>query len=69
MEADSSPTMIDFCRKPFPNERWLVADMRQLSLGDRYDGILAWGSFFHLRHEDQIAMFEIFAARAAPGAA
>lgn len=67
--ADSSPTMIDFCRKRFPNERWLVADMRQLSLGDRYDGILAWDSFFHLRHEDQIAMFAIFAAHAAPGAA
>lgn len=67
--ADSSPTMIDFCQRRFPNEQWLVADIRQLSLGDRFGGILAWDSFFHLNHEDQIAMFPIFAAHAAPGAA
>lgn len=67
--VDSSPAMIDFCQRRFPNERWLVVDMRQLSLGDRFGGILAWDSFFHLKHEDQIAMFPIFAAHAAPGAA
>jgi hypothetical protein len=43
-------------------------DMRCLALDRRFDGILAWDSFFHLKHEDQQAMFPIFAAQAAPGA-
>ncbi|RYH06959.1 class I SAM-dependent methyltransferase [Tropicimonas sp. IMCC6043] len=45
------------------------ADMRGLSLGTRFDGILAWDSFFHLAPADQRAMFATFAAHAAPGAA
>jgi hypothetical protein len=43
--------------------------MRGLALGRRFDGILAWDSFFHLTHDDQRAMFAVFAAHAAPGAA
>ena len=34
-----------------------------------FDGVLAWHSFFHLAHDPQRAMFPIFAAHAAPGAA
>ena len=33
------------------------------------DGILAWDSFFHLRRDDQRAMFATFRAHTAPGAA
>jgi hypothetical protein len=43
--------------------------MRTLSLGRRFDGILAWDSFFHLKHEDQRRMFPIFREHAAPRAA
>ncbi len=43
--------------------------MRQLVLDRRFDGILAWDSFFHLTPKDQRAMFPVFAAHAARGAA
>ena len=44
----------------------LHADMRRLALGRRFAGLIAWDSFFHLRPQDQRAMFPIFAAHAAP---
>jgi hypothetical protein len=43
--------------------------MREMALGRRFDGLVAWDSFFHLGHDDQRAMFPRFAAHAAPGAA
>jgi SAM-dependent methyltransferase len=64
---DSSPTMISFCRERLPHHEWIVADMRQLALGRRFDGILAWDSFFHLSQDDQRRMFAIFADHASVG--
>lgn len=66
--VDASPSMIDRCRERFPDSEWIVADMRELDLGRRFDGILAWDSFFHLGMEDQRGMFPRFAAHAANGA-
>lgn len=66
--VDSSPTLISLCRSRMPDQEWIDGDMRSLALGRRFGGILAWDSFFHLRHEDQRAMFRIFAAHAAPAA-
>ena len=65
---DSSPSLIDMCRARFPDSSWFVADMRELALGARFDGVLAWDSFFHLHMDDQRAMFARFAAHARPGA-
>ena len=65
---DSSPSLIEICRRRFPDSEWLVKDMRQLALGRRFDGLLAWDSFFHLNNDDQRAMFRCFAAHALPGA-
>jgi SAM-dependent methyltransferase len=65
---DSSPTLIGLCRDRFPEQEWLVGDMRALDLERRFDGILAWYSFFHLHFDDQRVMFPRFAAHAAPGA-
>jgi SAM-dependent methyltransferase len=67
--VDSSPMMLRFCMGSFPGQTWIVGDMRQLSLGRQYDGILAWDSFFHLTPENQRAMFPVFANLAAPEAA
>lgn len=67
--VDASETLIGLCRQRFPDRSWFVADMRQFSLPARYDGILAWHSFFHLNQNDQRAMFPRFAALAASGAA
>jgi SAM-dependent methyltransferase len=66
--VDSSPTMISLCRTSFPDRQWIVADMRTLALQRRFDGIVAWDSFFHLAHDDQRRMFPIFCAHAAAGA-
>jgi SAM-dependent methyltransferase len=66
---DTSPRMIALCRERLPQQDWRVADMRQLSLGVEFDGLLAWDSFFHLTQDEQRLMFPIFARHAAPGAA
>jgi SAM-dependent methyltransferase len=66
--VDSSPTLISLCRTRMPDQEWIVGDMRSLALGRRFDGILAWDSFFHLQHDDQRMMFRIFAMHAAPTA-
>lgn len=77
--VDAAAGMIDLCRERFsehdrpghewPGHEWIVADMRALALARRFDGILAWDSFFHLTAEDQRAMFPVFARHAADGAA
>ena len=66
---DSSPALIDMCKERFPDHDWIVTDMRTLSLDRRFDGILAWDSFFHLCPEDQRRMFPIFRSHARSKAA
>ena len=66
--VDSSAAMIGLAEARFPESEWIVADMRQLALGRRFGGILAWDSFFHLRPDDQRAMFARFASHASAGA-
>jgi SAM-dependent methyltransferase len=64
--VDSSPALIDMCKARFPDQEWIVMDMRSLSLSQRFDGILAWDSFFHLCPEDQRPMFRVFKTHSAP---
>ncbi len=66
--VDSSPTMISLCSENFPDREWIAADMRTLDLQRRFDGVMAWDSFFHLNYDDQRRMFPIFRVHAAPGA-
>jgi SAM-dependent methyltransferase len=66
--VDSSPSLIQLCRTRFPASEWIVADMRDLALGRRYDGLLAWDSFFHLNMDEQRSMFARFAGHARAGA-
>jgi 2-polyprenyl-3-methyl-5-hydroxy-6-metoxy-1,4-benzoquinol methylase len=58
---DASPSLIALCRARMPAQRWIVGDMRAPPLRERFDGILAWDSFFHLGHDDQRRMFRVFA--------
>lgn len=67
--VDSSPSMIAHCRARFPNQTWVVADMRTLSLPRQFQGILAWDSYFHLPPNDQRRMFAIFRGHAGANAA
>ncbi len=66
---DASPTLLALCRKRFPEQEWILADMRRLALGRYFQGLIAWDSFFHLAHDDQRRMILVFASHAAPGAA
>ncbi len=66
--VDASPTLISLCRDRMPDQEWILGDMRALSLNRKFDGVLAWDSFFHLKPDDQRCMFDIFAAHAAPSA-
>lgn len=67
--VDSSPSLIAKAREHFPDREWIVADMRDLALGRRFYGLIAWHSFFHLTDTAQRAMFPRFASHAAPEAA
>lgn len=66
--VDSSPTLISKCRSRFPKAEWIVADMRALSINRRFEGVIAWDSFFHLSHKDQRTMFAVFRAHSVCGA-
>jgi predicted TPR repeat methyltransferase len=66
---DTSPALIALACSRFPDQRWRVGDMRNLALGETFDGILAWHSFFHLTPGDQAAMFAVFAAHLKSGGA
>lgn len=66
---DSSEPLIALCRERFAQQIWQVADMRELALGQRFDGLIAWDSFFHLTPDDQRRMFPLFREHAAEGAA
>jgi len=66
---DSSEPLIALCRERFPQHDWHVGDMRELALCQRFDGLIAWDSFFHLTPDDQRRMFPRFRAHAADDAA
>lgn len=67
--VDSAPALLELCQARFPSETWITGDMRTLALPVKFGGVIAWDSFFHLTPDDQRAMFPVFAAHAAPGAA
>jgi cyclopropane fatty-acyl-phospholipid synthase-like methyltransferase len=62
--VDSSPEMIALARDRLPEQEWIAADMRRLQLNRRFNGILAWDSYFHLAPEAQREMFAVFDAHA-----
>lgn len=66
--VDASPSMIELCRVRFPDSEWLVADMRELELDRRFEGVVAWDSIFHLGMDDQRGIFRRFATHAQRGA-
>jgi 2-polyprenyl-3-methyl-5-hydroxy-6-metoxy-1,4-benzoquinol methylase len=60
--VDAAPSMVGLCGERFPDAEWIVADMRDLELGRRFAGVLAWDSFFHLAPDDQRAVLPRLAA-------
>ncbi|OTG90003.1 class I SAM-dependent DNA methyltransferase [Acinetobacter sp. ANC 3813] len=65
--VDSSGAMIEMAQHNFPNQVWHLADMRCVHLEQKFHGILAWDSFFHLTADDQRQMFQQFSKFSAKG--
>jgi len=62
--VDGAPAMVRLFQHNMPQARIYEADMRGIFIGETFDLILAWNSFFHLSAEDQRAMFATFATHA-----
>jgi 2-polyprenyl-3-methyl-5-hydroxy-6-metoxy-1,4-benzoquinol methylase len=67
--VDAVPALLDLASARLRTGEWIEADLRDLHLGRRFDGIIAWDSLFHLDIAAQRTCFATFAAHAAPGAA
>lgn len=67
--VDSSPELLEAFVRNVPGGRAILSDMRSVRLEQRFAGVLAWDSLFHLTQEDQRAVLVQLAACAAPGAA
>ncbi|OCX66197.1 hypothetical protein BFP70_07945 [Thioclava sp. SK-1] len=65
--VDIAAPMLDLARRAVPQGIWVQADMQRLDLGQRYDAIVAFNSFFHLSPKAQRQMFPIFARHLRPG--
>ncbi len=50
--VDIAEAMLEIARERCPQGDWRWADMRTLDLGDRFDGIIGWNSFFHLTQDE-----------------
>ncbi|MEM9247634.1 MAG: class I SAM-dependent methyltransferase [Pseudomonadota bacterium] len=64
---DFSPAMLEIARARFPAGDWREGDMRVLDLGEAFDGIIAWDSFFHLTPEEQRACIARISNHLVPG--
>ncbi|MGE4422897.1 MAG: class I SAM-dependent methyltransferase [Pseudodesulfovibrio sp.] len=65
--VDYARSMITLVGRRFPEQSWHHADMRELDLGRRFDGLLAWHSFFHLTREEQRSVLPRFSRHLNPG--
>lgn len=67
--VDAAAAMLAIARARYPDARWVHADMRALDLGEAFDGVIGWHSFFHLTPDEQPPVLARFAAHLKPGGA
>ncbi|WPX98510.1 DUF86 domain-containing SAM-dependent methyltransferase [Candidatus Megaera polyxenophila] len=58
---DGSTKLIELSKLRFPKSKFIVADMRDFLLPEKFDLVIAWHSLFHLTKEEQRKMFQTFA--------
>jgi 2-polyprenyl-3-methyl-5-hydroxy-6-metoxy-1,4-benzoquinol methylase len=58
--VDGCKELLEIAKTNLPNGVFLINDMRKLSLDSKFDFIIAWNSFFHLRVDEQKQMFSVF---------
>lgn len=67
--VDGAAALIEIAHANFPEQTWIVADMRNLPSLGQFHGLVVWHSLFHLRPEEQRPMFETFGRLCCPNAA
>ena len=67
--VDFADAMLEIARSRWPEGDWRQADMRHLDLGQSFDGIIAWDSFFHSRPRNSGPACPRWRATCAPVAA
>lgn len=65
--VDFAEAMLKIAATRWPQGDWRTGDMRSLDLGETFDGIVAWNSFFHLTEDEQRATLPRLAAHLNPG--
>ncbi|MGH1414241.1 MAG: class I SAM-dependent DNA methyltransferase [Pelagimonas sp.] len=65
--SDFSRDMLTLFAARIPGAKTVFSDMRDLSLPDRFDAIIGWGSFFHLTRDEQRTALPKIAKHLAPG--
>jgi cyclopropane fatty-acyl-phospholipid synthase-like methyltransferase len=58
---DASAELLALARRNLPDAALVHGDMRTVEIGERFDGIVAWDSVFHVPREDHAMVFERFA--------
>jgi cyclopropane fatty-acyl-phospholipid synthase-like methyltransferase len=58
---DASQKMLEISKSRFPKSTWINMDMRELKLDTKFDGIVSWNAFFHLKPEEQRQVLILFA--------
>lgn len=51
--VDFSEAMLAMALERWPDGDWRKADMRDFELDQKFDGVIAWNSFFHLTADEQ----------------
>lgn len=64
---DFAQAMLAKARKRWPQGNWHAGDMRALDLPERFDGVIAWNSFFHLTEAEQPDCIARMARHLRPG--
>ncbi|MEM6371735.1 MAG: class I SAM-dependent methyltransferase [Pseudomonadota bacterium] len=67
--VDFAEPMLAIARRRWPDGDWRQGDMRRLNLGETFDGIVAWDSFFHLTPDEQRRCIADMARHLVPGGA
>ncbi len=57
---DGCKKFIEMATRRVPQGKFILSDMRELELNQKFDAIIAWNSFFHLSQDDQRKMFNVF---------
>lgn len=66
--VDFAEAMLEIARSRWPQGDWRQGDMRSFDLGETFDGIIAWDSFFHLTPDEQRSCIARMTVHLKPGA-